>query len=209
MRAARPLALTRNVRCEWTKSDGADWRHPDGPKSEAKPDEPVCQVSWNDAGAFAKWAGKRLPTESEWEFAARGGLAGKAFAWGDESRPQGKLLANWWQGVFPERNSAEDGYLRRAPIGKFPANGYGLSDMVGNVWEWCDDWYADDYYRRSPRDKPRGPEKSSIDPPERVLRGGSWLCADNYCTNYRPAARMHSTPDTGLNNLGFRCVRDP
>ncbi len=189
---------------DWTKVDGADWRHPDGPKSEAKPDEPVVQVSWNDAVEYAKWAGKRLPTEAEFEYALRGGLVGKRYAWGDELRPGGKPVANWWQGTFPDFDTGEDGYSGRAPVCKFPPNGFGLYDMTGNVWEWCSDWWSEDYYEHSPKENPQGPEKGT----ERVQRGGSWLCSENYCSNYRAAGRGHSTPDTGLNHLGFRCVKD-
>jgi formylglycine-generating enzyme required for sulfatase activity len=189
---------------EWEKVSGASWRRPDGPKSRAAQDEPVCQVSWSDAAAYARWAGKRLPTEAEWEYAARGGLAGKRYAWGDDLRPQGRPVANWWQGRFPQHDTGEDGFKGRAPVKSFQPNGYGLYDVTGNVWEWCADWYADNYYERAARDNPVGPDGGT----ERVIRGGSWLCAENFCTNYRVAARSHATPDSGLNNLGFRCVRD-
>ena len=188
----------------WTKTAGASWQHPDGPESKAADDEPVCQISWNDAAAYAKWAGKRLPSEAEWEYAARGGLVQKTFSWGDDQRPNGKPVANWWQGNFPIRNTGEDGFISRASVKSFPPNGYGLHDMVGNVWEWCADWYATDAYANSRRNNPRGPENGD----ERVIRGGSWICAENFCSNYRVAARSHATPDSGMNNLGFRCARD-
>jgi len=189
----------------WTKGDGADWHHPDGPIAPpAAENEPVTQVSYADAQAYAKWAGKRLPTEAEFEFAARGGLAQNAFAWGNDEHPQGKFMANYWQGHFPEHDTAADGFPSRARIESFPPNGYGLYDISGNVWEWCADWFAPDYYKTSPKENPQGP----ADGQERVLRGGSWLCAENYCVGYRVGSRQHTAPDSGLNNLGFRCVKD-
>ncbi len=188
---------------EWTRVDGANWPAPEGHGSQTMPNEPVTQVSWNDANEYARWVGKRLPTEAEWEYAARGGLEGKEYSWGDELRPAGKPVANWWQGTFPERNTKEDGFLLRASVKSFKPNGYGLYDMAGNVWEWCADWYADDYYSQSPRENPTG----VVSGVERVMRGGSFLCAENLCTNYRVAGRGHSTPDTGLNNVGFRCAK--
>jgi formylglycine-generating enzyme required for sulfatase activity len=190
--------------CAWRKVNGADWRHPEGGRMTPEANEPVTQVSWNDAEAYARWAGKRLPTEAEFEYAARGGLVGKKYAWGDELRPGGKPVANWWQGHFPEKNTSEDGFASRAPVGSFAPNTYGLYDMAGNVWEWCADWYDDGYYAVSPRNDPQGAERGA----ERVMRGGSWVCAENICTNYRVAGRSRSTPDTGLNNVGFRCARD-
>jgi sulfatase modifying factor 1 len=189
---------------DWEKVDGADWRHPEGKNSNGQANEPVSQISWNDAEAFAKWAGKRLPKEAEFEYAARGGLPGKKYAWGNELRPNGKPAANWWQGDFPNQNTIEDGFLRRAPVKSFPPNGYGLYDLTGNVWEWTNDWYDENYYQISSTENPQGPDKGV----EKTMRGGSWMCSENYCSNYRVAGRSKSTPDTALNNLGFRCVKD-
>lgn len=187
----------------WKRVDGADWRHPEGLSSTATPDKPVCHVSWFDAQAYAKWAGKRLPTEAEFEFAARGGLEGRKYAWGDVLKPDGRLMANYWQGSFPDRNLNEDGFLSRAPVKSFAPNGYGLYDMTGNVWEWTADWFDPMYYAISPSKNPRGADGGS----ERSIRGGSYLCADNFCSNYRVAGRSHSPPDSGLSNLGFRCAK--
>jgi len=190
---------------EWGVAEGANWQHPDGADSTAVADEPVCQVSWNDAVAYAKWAEKRLPTEAEWEFAARGGLEDQLYAWGSDLRPHGKPVANWWQGHFPDAPVDEDGFAGRAPVGSFPGNGYGLLDITGNVWEWTADWLGWDYYAHSPSESPRGPDTGK----EKAIRGGSWLCSENFCQGFRVGARMGSEPDSGLNNLGFRCVRDP
>jgi formylglycine-generating enzyme required for sulfatase activity len=214
----RPVPLD-DITNWWRWVPGANWKHPDGPGSsiEGKDVHPVVQVSWYDAVAYAQWAGKRLPTEAEWEFASRGGLAGKKYAWGDELQPAGKTLANTWQGHFPEMNTDEDGFPRTSPVKSFPANGFGLYDMMGNVWEWCSDWYRPDTYRLDssplPVQNPAGPEKS-YDPaepyqPKRVTRGGSFLCSTNYCTNYRPSARRGTATDSGMSHLGFRCVLTP
>jgi len=188
----------------WTKGEKADWRHPEGPDKVAAENEPVTQVSYADVQAYAKWAGKRLPTEAEFEFAARGGLEGKAYSWGDDVKPNGKYMANFWQGSFPEKNTGEDGFMSRSPVGSFPANGYGLYDISGNVWEWTSDWFSTDYYAHSPVENPTGPENGA----EKVIRGGSWMCCANYCCGYRVASRQHTSVDSGLNNLGFRCVKD-
>lgn len=189
----------------WLDVRGADWRHPFGPLSDAADarDHPVVHVSHADALAYCAWAGRDLPTEAEWEFAARGGLARRRYAWGDELLPDGEHRANIWQGVFPTFNSAADGYRATAPVLAFPPNGYGLHQMAGNVWEWCGDWFDADYYRISPGRDPQGPDAGS----ERVLRGGSYLCHASYCDRYRVAARSRNEPAATAGNIGFRTVR--
>ncbi len=202
----------------WSWKVGANWRHPNGPDSsiEGKDDYPVTHIAFEDAQAYAEWAGKRLPTEAEWEFAALGGAGERPFAWGDELTPDGAYLANFFQGSFPFDNTARDGYERLAPVMQYPPNGYGLYDMIGNVWEWTTDWYRPDTYAQQaasrPLANPTGPT-SSFDPqdpyvPKRVTKGGSFLCSNEYCSNYRPSARMATAFDSGQEHLGFRCVKD-
>ncbi len=183
----------------WSYVPGAQWRHPGGPDTtiEGCDDEPVVHVAYEDAVAYANWAEKRLPTEAEWEAMARGGLVAKRYAWGDERTPDGRYLANFWQGNFPAENDATDGYPRLAPVGRYPPNGYGLYDVTGNVWEWTSTPWTPDH-------RPGHPPVEAA----RVIKGGSFLCADSYCHRYRPAARTLGAIDTGTSHLGFRCVRD-
>jgi sulfatase modifying factor 1 len=200
---------------EWVK--GADWKHPEGPEStiEGKENYPVVQISWDDAMAYCRWVGKRLPTEAEWEYAARGGLPNHVYPWGNEHVNAGKPKTNSWEGKFPFLNEQKDGYYKRSPVKSFPSNGYGLYDMAGNVWEWCSDFYHVSYYKELEGKvtvNPKGPPVS-YDPQEpftekRSLRGGSFLCNDEYCSGYRVSRRMKSSHDTGLEHTGFRCVRD-
>lgn len=204
----------------WAYVKGANWRHPEGPESNLtkRGHFPVVHIAFEDAEAFCRWAGKRLPTEAEWEFAARGGLVKKLYPWGDELQPNGKWMTNIWQGKFPIQNTAADGFAGVAPVAQFPANAYGLHDMSGNVWEWCSDWYRPDTYeRRASSGKavlnPKGPE-DSFDPAEptekkRVHRGGSFLCTEQYCTRYMIGSRGKGEVTSGSNHLGFRCVKNP
>jgi formylglycine-generating enzyme required for sulfatase activity len=199
----------------WHYVFGADWRHPQGPGSGTADDHPVVHIAYEDAEAYARWAGKRLPTEAEWEFAARGGADRQAYAWGEELAPGGALLANYWHGRFPvERHGP---WARTSPVGSFPANGFGLYDTIGNVWEWTSDWYSDRPGKSpgccAPDARPDA-QAASHDPndpgrnfPRKVLKGGSHLCAENYCRRYRPAARYPQTIDTSTSHIGFRCVR--
>jgi formylglycine-generating enzyme len=206
----------------WTFKFGVNWRRPYGPGSSIRglDDHPVVHVAYRDAEAYAAWAGKELPTEAEWEFAARAGLDGAEFAWGDEFTPAGRQLSNTWQGEFPHQNLATDGYERTSPVTAFPPNGFGLHDMIGNVWEWTTDWYAPKHEADAPKaccipENPRGArQEASYDPcqpsikiPRKVLKGGSHLCAPNYCRRYRPAARHPEPVDTSTSHVGFRCIK--
>lgn len=190
----------------WINVRGATWRSPDGARSTIahRQNHPVVHVSWHDAQSYCDWAGQRLPTEAEWEYGARGGLEGKRFAWGDELTPRGKWMCNIWQGDFPVRNTADDGFLGTAPVKRYRPNGYGLWQMAGNVWEWCADWFSADCYATSPTEAPKGPP----DGQSKVMRGGSYLCHDSYCHRYRVAARSSNTPESSAGNIGFRCAND-
>ncbi|HEX4996699.1 MAG TPA: formylglycine-generating enzyme family protein [Terriglobia bacterium] len=206
----------------WTYVPGANWRHPQGPESSIAGlgNHPVVHIAYGDAVAYAKWAGKQLPTEAEWEFAARGGIDGAVYVWGNEFSPGGKMMANTWQGEFPHQNLIEDGYEWTAPVGSFPANGYGLYDMAGNVWEWTADWFEEHRHlnhsccasvnpRGGFKDRSYDPRTPEIRIPRKVMKGGSYLCSPNYCLRYRPAARMAQPIDTSTCHLGFRCVVRP
>ena len=213
----RPVPLNDHYRW-WRYQPGANWRHPLGPGSDLRGREnyPVVHIAYPDAVAFAKWAGKRLPTEAEWEFAARGGLAGRTYAWGNELKPGGKWMANIYQGQFPVNDWSADGFAGIAPVARFPPNGYGLYDLAGNVWQWCSDWYRSDYYAQladagGVARNPQGPD-APYDPAEpsekkRVHRGGSFLCTDQYCTRYMVGTRGKGEVRTGSNHVGFRCVK--
>jgi formylglycine-generating enzyme required for sulfatase activity len=190
----------------WRRVEGAYWRHPEGPQSslEGRGDHPVVHVSWADAAAFATWSGDRLPTEAEWEFAARGGLPGRVFPWGDEREPGGEHRMNVWQGGFPDANSKADGYYGTCPVDAFPANGFGLHNATGNVWEWTADWFDPEFRARDRAHDPRGPAQGTL----KLQKGGSYLCHDSYCRRYRVAARQGNSPDGSTGNVGFRCAAD-
>jgi len=208
-----PVDLS-DSRAWWAYVVGADWRHPRGPQSSVDgiEDHPVVHIAYEDAEAYAQWKDKALPTEAEWEFAARGGLEGKIFAWGDEMNPGGKIMANTWQGEFPWKSTKPPGEERTTPVGSFPPNGFGLYDVAGNVWEWTSDWYVPrkSGLEHSPCCAPAAcydPLTPDIKVPRKVLKGGSHLCAPNYCLRFRPSARMPQMIDTGMSHLGFRCVK--
>ena len=189
----------------WRPVPGATWRAPEGPGSDigARQKHPVVHVSHHDAVAYCEWSGTRLPTEAEWEYAARGGLDGATYAWGNELTPGGRHMCNIWQGRFPAHNTKDDGYLGAAPVTAYPANGYGLHNVAGNVWEWCSDWFSVDWHATASRTDPQGPPSGEA----RVMRGGSYLCHQSYCNRYRVSARTSNTPDSSAGNIGFRVAR--
>jgi len=188
----------------WCKVRGAQWDAPEGPGSNVnrRAEYPAVHVSWNDAAAYAAWSGQRLPTEAEWEYAARGGLEQKLYPWGDKLRPKGEHRCNIWQGEFPTRDTADDGYAGTCPVDVFPPNGYGIYSITGNVWEWCADWFDAEFHRTAGTDNPTGPPTGT----GKVMKGGSFLCHKSYCNRYRVAARTSNTPDSSTANMGFRCV---
>ena len=191
----------------WCKVPGACWNFPEGPGSSlrGRDNHPVIHVTWHDAAAFAAWSGRRLPTEAEWEYAARGGLEQKLYPWGDKLRPEGEHRCNIWQGDFPNRDTGDDGYTGTSPVDAYPPNGFGLYSITGNAWEWCSDWFDAEYHHTASRDDPTGPPNGTT----RVMKGGSFLCHKSYCNRYRVAARSSNTPDSSASNLGFRCAATP
>ncbi len=207
---AEPVPLDNPMQW-WKYIPGASWKHPQGGQSATEPTHPAVHVSYQDALAYATWAGKRLPTEAEWEYAAQGGKGGQTYYWGSELKPGSKWVANIYQGNFPDKNTGDDGFIGAAPVKSFPPNAYGLYDMDGNVWEWCSDFYRAEYYSQSPKTNPQGPPDSyDADEPgavKRVQRGGSFLCSDQYCIRYRPGSRGKGEVSSGSDNLGFRCVK--
>ncbi len=190
----------------WRQVYGADWAHPAGSQSnlDGLADHPVVHTTWTDAQAYCAWAGVRLPTEAEWEMAARGGLIQKRFVWGDEFSPGGQTMCNIFEGSFPVKNTAEDGYVGTSPVDAFPPNGFGLHDMAGNVWEWTNDWFHTEFHASGPRTNPQGPPSGQA----KAMRGGSYMCHDSYCHRYRVSARSSNTPDSSAGNLGFRVAAD-
>ena len=190
----------------WCKVRGACWSHPEGPDSnvDSRQNYPATHISWNDAMEYCRWAGKRLPTEAEWEYASRGGLEQKTYPWGDELTPGGRHLCNIWQGEFPSVDTAEDGYSAPAPVNTYPPNGYGFYTITGNAWEWCADWFHPSHHLTGTRMNPVGPREGTV----KAMRGGSYLCHKSYCNRYRVAARTSNTPDSSTTNISFRCVRD-
>lgn len=190
----------------WCKVPGANWRSPEGPGSsiEARSEHPVVHVSWNDAARYCEWSGQRLPTEAEWEYAARGGLVQKIYPWGDELTPNGTHLCNIWQGDFPNLDTGDDGFTGTCPVAAFPPNGYGLSSITGNTWEWCADWFSTSFHATASRINPQGPPSGEA----KVMKGGSFLCHKSYCNRYRVAARSSNTPDSSTSHISFRCAKD-
>jgi len=205
----------RNFYNWWEYKPGAQWRHPESPESSIKyrADHPVVHVTYDDAKAYCEWMGKTMPTEAQWEYAARGGLKKRTYGWGDQPKHLTEKMMNYWQGNFPYKNDNKDGNLKTSPVGSFPPNGYDLYDMAGNVWEWVSDWYHPAYYEVSPRKNPTGVKKEeSLDPnepeiPKRIVKGGSFLCSEKYCMGYRPSARTATDPKSSTNHIGFRCVK--